>query len=50
MDIKEFLTAPVLKGNESFAWLNGGAVVTMAVGALALYLFIPEKRRKNLFN
>ncbi|MGA9213420.1 hypothetical protein [Kaistella sp.] len=48
MNIQEILGTPIVNGNQSLSWLNGGVVLSAVIGAAALYFMIPERKRKNL--
>lgn len=49
MAIAQTLSEPVVKDNKDLTWLTKGTLAALAVGALGLYLMIPERKRKNLF-
>lgn len=44
------MSSPLLKNSDGTAMVTVGQVVTAAVGAAVLYLFIPSNKRKRLFN
>lgn len=49
MALQDTLQEPVIKGNESFTWLTKGVLLATAVGAVGLYMMIPERKRKTVF-
>jgi len=49
MDLNATLDKPVIKGNEKLEWLTTGTLLAAGIGALALYLMIPERKRKTVF-
>lgn len=48
-EIQKFLETPVIKNSNGSALINAGHVVMLAAGAVVLYMFIPERKRRNLF-
>lgn len=48
-EIQKFLETPVIKNSTGSALINAGHVVMLAVGAVVLYMLIPERKRRNLF-
>ena len=47
-NLLDSLNDQVAPNNESLQWLTKGVLVAVAIGALGLYLMIPERKRKNL--
>jgi len=48
-NLSDTLDNPIIKNNEKMAWLTTGTLLAAGVGALALYLMIPERKRKTVF-
>ena len=47
--IQGFGSTPIIKNADGSTLLSVGTVALIALGALTLYFFIPEKKRSNLF-
>ena len=48
-EIQKFLETPVIKNSNGSALINTKQNNMLAAGAVVLYIFIPERKRRNLF-
>lgn len=48
-DLQDFLEKPILTDSSGKTLVNFSHVAAMSVGLFALYMMIPERKRKNLF-